>query len=69
MEYTTVETNNADNLCLCINAMLSLGWRPQGGVSVTQTIIDHPGKFGMPGNREVVSNYCQALIKEEMQNA
>jgi hypothetical protein len=69
MEYTTVETTDSGELCLYVNAMISTGWTPLGGVAVTQTIIDHPGKFGMPGNREVVSNYCQAMTKEETQNA
>ena len=64
MEYTTIEAPDSNLLCAVVNHYISQGWQPQGGVAITYSVVDHPGKFGMPGNREVLSNYCQALIKE-----
>lgn len=64
MEYTTVETNTGEDLNHTVNLMISLGWHPQGGVSVTQTVIDHPGQYGMPGKRECIRYFSQAMIKE-----
>ena len=64
MEYTVVETPDMILLCATVNHLISEGWRPQGGIAATYSYIDHPGKFSMPGNRETISNYCQAMTKE-----
>jgi hypothetical protein len=64
MEYTVASSEDETLLCGLVNLCIDQGWRPQGGVSVTQTVIDHPGQFGMPGKRECIRYFSQAMIKE-----
>jgi mannose/cellobiose epimerase-like protein (N-acyl-D-glucosamine 2-epimerase family) len=66
MQYVILEDTDLNTLGRLVNAACSDGWRPQGGVAISQTFKDHlpTTPLDIFGNREYVTLFCQAIIKE-----